>query len=160
MFKSTLIDFNDISLNCRFPSSPSVINGQAMIDMKNCALSDLSAKELDPVRHLQVDRSADIYERNPTAGRNCREGSSSGSSPTTHGSNLQKPVPARKLLTIESNGTCCNVANFVECFERVKTGIRLERKAVRYTLSVNSPLECEQECINTQFFTCRAFSYR
>jgi hypothetical protein len=95
--KLILIYFIVISLNCRFPSSPSVINGQAMMDMKNCALSDLSSKELDPVRHLQVDRSADIYERNPTAGRNCREGYSSGSSLTTHGANMQKPVPARKL---------------------------------------------------------------
>lgn len=50
--------------------------------------------------------------------------------------------------------------NLLECFERVKTGLRLDRKSVRYTLTVKSPLECEQECLNIQFFTCRAFSYR
>lgn len=47
-----------------------------------------------------------------------------------------------------------------ECFIRSKTGIRLDRRTVRYTLSVNSPVECEQECVNAQFFTCRSFSFR
>lgn len=36
----------------------------------------------------------------------------------------------------------------------------MDRRAIRYTLSVHSPVECEQECINAKFFTCRSFSYR
>lgn len=59
----------------------------------NCDLSDLEPRDLDPVRHLVVDRDADIYERN-LLGRNCRE------TPTTVWNNNQRPsvnAPNRKI---------------------------------------------------------------
>lgn len=59
----------------------------------NCDLSDLEPRDLDPVRHLVVDRDADIYERN-LLGRNCRE------TPLTVWNNNQRPTinpPSRKI---------------------------------------------------------------
>lgn len=35
-------------------------------------MSDVEARDLDPVRHLVSDRESDIYERNQL-GRNCRD---------------------------------------------------------------------------------------
>lgn len=40
--------------------------------LNNCDLSDIEARDLDPIRHLVIDRDADIYERN-IAARHCRE---------------------------------------------------------------------------------------
>ncbi|KAG8320247.1 hypothetical protein J6590_072701 [Homalodisca vitripennis] len=47
-----------------------------------------------------------------------------------------------------------------DCFERVRSGLGLDNGMTRLALRVNSLQECEQACIYSRAFTCRAFSYR
>uniref|UniRef100_A0A0P5D8R1 PAN/APPLE domain-containing protein n=1 Tax=Daphnia magna TaxID=35525 RepID=A0A0P5D8R1_9CRUS len=119
---------------CRSFSYRQAINGYNSGGGNNCELSDLDPREWDPVRHLVIDREADIYERS-LVGRNCRD------TPVTTWNN--RPTKPSTL-----------------CFLRTKSGIRMDRRAIRHSVTANSPVECEQECINSQYFTCRSFSYR
>jgi hypothetical protein len=48
-------------------------------------MSDVEARDLDPVRHLVSDRDSDIYERNQL-GRNCRD------TPVTTWNNQHRPI--------------------------------------------------------------------
>ncbi|XP_046459374.1 uncharacterized protein LOC124205873 isoform X2 [Daphnia pulex] len=121
---------------CRSFSYRQAINGYHS-GGNNCELSDLDPREFDPVRHLVIDRDADIYERS-LVGRNCRD------TPVTTWNNRPTIKPTSTSL----------------CFLRTKSGIRLERRSIRHSVTVNSPVECEQECINSHSFTCRSFSYR
>jgi len=57
---------------------------QPVADGKNCALSDLEGRQLDPVRHLVVDRSADIYERTPSTSSTCRPYESAAAAAAAH----------------------------------------------------------------------------
>ena len=47
-------------------------NSYISSSLNNCDMSDVEARDLDPVRHLVSDRDSDIYERNQL-GRNCRD---------------------------------------------------------------------------------------
>ncbi|XP_063238494.1 uncharacterized protein LOC134540006 [Bacillus rossius redtenbacheri] len=47
-----------------------------------------------------------------------------------------------------------------DCFLRYRTGFRLDRRAVRSSLSVSSVHECEAECYNHKHFVCNTFSFR
>ncbi|KAJ8872285.1 hypothetical protein PR048_025887 [Dryococelus australis] len=47
-----------------------------------------------------------------------------------------------------------------DCFLRYRTGFRLDRRAVRVSLSVPSVHECEAECGNQKHFICNTFSFR
>ncbi|BES97279.1 PAN domain [Nesidiocoris tenuis] len=47
-----------------------------------------------------------------------------------------------------------------DCFERVKTGLKLKDAMIKFSIKVSSLSECEAACINMPYFTCRAFSFR
>ncbi|XP_044744139.1 uncharacterized protein LOC123306292 [Coccinella septempunctata] len=47
-----------------------------------------------------------------------------------------------------------------DCFWRVRSGQRLDHRVVKDTLTVNSIVDCQIECLKTRRFTCRAFSFR
>ncbi|RZF41855.1 hypothetical protein LSTR_LSTR005317 [Laodelphax striatellus] len=47
-----------------------------------------------------------------------------------------------------------------DCFERVRSGLRLDSTMTKNAMMANSISDCEQACINSNTFTCRAFSYR
>ncbi|XP_054281057.1 uncharacterized protein LOC128998749 [Macrosteles quadrilineatus] len=47
-----------------------------------------------------------------------------------------------------------------DCFERIRSGLGLHSGMTRLAVRVNSLQECEQACLMSRFFTCRAFSFR
>ncbi|KAL1132616.1 hypothetical protein AAG570_010568 [Ranatra chinensis] len=47
-----------------------------------------------------------------------------------------------------------------ECFERVRSGLKLDDTMIKFALKASSLSECELACIRIPYFTCRAFSYR
>ncbi|XP_014245868.1 uncharacterized protein LOC106664558 isoform X2 [Cimex lectularius] len=47
-----------------------------------------------------------------------------------------------------------------DCFERVKSGLRLKDSTAKYSLKVPSLRDCESACVRMPYFTCRAFSFR
>lgn len=73
----------------------------------NCELSDLDPREFDPVRHLVIDRDADIYERS-LVGRNCRD------TPVTTWNNRPtiKPTSSSREWLITYNPRSCYSTRF------------------------------------------------
>ncbi|XP_065206195.1 uncharacterized protein LOC135835727 isoform X2 [Planococcus citri] len=47
-----------------------------------------------------------------------------------------------------------------DCFERIRTGLRLDTSMVRFAVNTDSLVDCELICLHIRHFTCRAFSYR
>ena len=47
-----------------------------------------------------------------------------------------------------------------ECFERVRSGYRLDERIVRDSFYARGIYECESECQRSRTFICRSFSYR
>ncbi|XP_026686892.1 LOW QUALITY PROTEIN: uncharacterized protein LOC113471719 [Diaphorina citri] len=47
-----------------------------------------------------------------------------------------------------------------DCFERVRSGLRLNGAMVQFSINTESLHECELICLHIRHFTCRAFSYR
>ncbi|KAK9503602.1 hypothetical protein O3M35_010130 [Rhynocoris fuscipes] len=47
-----------------------------------------------------------------------------------------------------------------DCFERIRSGLKLKNPIVKYAMKARSLSDCESACINIPYFTCRAFSYR
>uniref|UniRef100_A0A1B6CQM5 Apple domain-containing protein n=1 Tax=Clastoptera arizonana TaxID=38151 RepID=A0A1B6CQM5_9HEMI len=47
-----------------------------------------------------------------------------------------------------------------ECFERVRSGLRLDNILSKLVLLADSLGDCERACINSKLFTCRAFSFQ
>lgn len=75
------------------------INGYNAGGGNNCELSDLDPREWDPVRHLVIDREADIYERS-LVGRNCRD-----TPVTTWNNRPTKPSTRSWLITFHMLST-------------------------------------------------------
>nr|XP_018917639.1 PREDICTED: uncharacterized protein LOC109044389 [Bemisia tabaci] len=47
-----------------------------------------------------------------------------------------------------------------DCFERLRSGLRLEGVVVKFTISTQTLSECQLVCLHIKHFTCRALSYR
>ncbi|KAJ4432585.1 hypothetical protein ANN_21208 [Periplaneta americana] len=97
---------------------------------ENCHLSERFYRDLDPYNDILPDRDYDMYSRNEYA-RSCLE-------------NLPQQRPYEES----------------ECFVRVRSGQTLDHSVVKDSLNVHSVGECELECLRSQYFTCRIFSYR
>ncbi|KAF5304702.1 hypothetical protein FQA39_LY09479 [Lamprigera yunnana] len=68
------------------------------------------------------------------------------------------------IYTISNKNKCLRPSKPLrersDCFWRVRNGQRLDYRIVRDSLTVNSIVECQLECLRSRYFTCRAFSYR
>ncbi|XP_073986186.1 uncharacterized protein isoform X2 [Rhodnius prolixus] len=47
-----------------------------------------------------------------------------------------------------------------DCFERVRSGLKLKTSVTKFAMKAHSLSECESACIYIPYFTCRAFSFR
>ncbi|CAH1405181.1 unnamed protein product [Nezara viridula] len=102
------------------------------------------------------------YSLSPTVpGHNCQLGSRSPSQVDIYNDIL----PDRDYDLYERNPSSkpnCQPKKYwgSECFERVRSGLKLKGAMVKYAMKVASLSECETACLYVPYFTCRAFSYR
>uniref|UniRef100_A0A2S2R1U8 Apple domain-containing protein n=1 Tax=Sipha flava TaxID=143950 RepID=A0A2S2R1U8_9HEMI len=47
-----------------------------------------------------------------------------------------------------------------DCFERIRSGLTLERTIVKFSVQADNLHECELICLHVKHFTCRVFSFR
>ncbi|KAK4885792.1 hypothetical protein RN001_002063 [Aquatica leii] len=68
------------------------------------------------------------------------------------------------IYTINNKDTCLKppkpLEERSECFWRVRSGQRLDHRIAKDSLTVKSIVECQLECLRSNIFICRAFSYR
>lgn len=116
----------------------------------NCQLGEKMIRQLEFYYDLVPDRDYDVYIRN--------EFSQPGCQPTRtwdSGNSIAPYTISRFWLVLTFH-----VLNVADCFERTRTGVRIDPSLVRFAVNTDTLIDCELICLHIRHFTCRAFSFR
>ncbi|XP_046985089.1 uncharacterized protein LOC124555265 isoform X1 [Schistocerca americana] len=130
---------------------------EARVPQSRCMLSDVELRRIDPYTALVPDRDYDIYSRE------CPVDVGGGYGHDRHDRDYGRPpvpAPAPPPPPPPPLPPLPPSQPDADCFWRVRSGQRLHPSVVRDSLSAHSLGQCERDCLNARFFTCRTFSYR